>query len=255
VACAIAGFDAVLATDTAATADADARRWYALVGMQGLRLGRGDTASAAAGVDAFVSRWGAGSSLYLLDAVVLGAFRERADDVAAGDARSFGPDFATCSSPLRCWLLGMRLTRSGRWREGGALADRIMALVKNDGVESQDTLLATSLRAHAALAQGDTNRAVVAWQELLAAPRSTAAQEWDELLPMGAERLALAHVMLARGEPERALALLDVFDARSLGHAMFVGPSLDLRARAAAAAGDSRRAAAYRARLAQLEHE
>jgi Tfp pilus assembly protein PilF len=252
--CAVAGFDAILATDTAATADADARRWYALVGMQGLRLGRGDTAAAAAGVDAFVRRWGAGSSLYLLDAVLMGAFGERAAGVVAADARAFGPDFAGCSSPLRCWLLGLRLTRSGRWREGAALADRIMALPVTVR-EPQDSLLAGSLRAHTALARGDTAQAIAALRALLGAPRSGAAQEWDILLPMGAERLALAHLMVARGQPERAVALLDVFDSRALGHALFVAASLDLRARAAGGAGDGQRAAAYRTRLSQLQRE
>ena len=249
-ACAAAGFDAIIAGDTAATADADARRWPALVARQGMLLAQNRSAEAERLIDASIARWGAGASLYLFDAAVLGVFRSRADSVAAADAREYGMDYTRCEgSAYRCWLLGLRLTTERRHEAAFAVASRILAL-EGTASKADDTVRARSIQAHATLARGDTNAAVSQFVALLSVGRP--ASEWDFALSMAAERLALARVLLARGQQRRAIAVLDVFDSKSLVHAMYLATSLELRAQAADALGDLSLAATYRSRLSAL---
>ncbi len=76
---------------------------------------------------------------------------------------------------------------------------------------------------------------------------------WDPAAPRAVERLALARLRLARGDPAGALAAAGAFDAASpYIHLLFVPASLALRADAAAALGQHAAAARFRSRLAAL---
>ncbi|MBC7896317.1 MAG: serine/threonine protein kinase [Cytophagaceae bacterium] len=249
--CAAAGFAATLAVDTAATGEADSRRWTALVGWQSIQLARGAAADAEKAIDAFIKRWDAGSSLFLLDAWAVGAFTIRADSVARIDAVSAGADYSRCASVHRCWLLGLQLVRTGRADQVPVVASRLVD-VPEVKATPEDSLRAQSLRAHATLAQGDTNTAMSMMTALLSAPRSEPGMAWDETMPMAAERLSLARLLHARGEHRRAIAVLDVFDSRSLVHALYLAPSLELRVQASTALGDARLTEMYRSRLTAL---
>ena len=81
------------------------------------------------------------------------------------------------------------------------MARRIVSLPAR-AANAEDSLLAHSVRAHAMLAQGDPSGATVLMRDLLAAARTSVAQEWDEALSMAAERLTLAEVMVARRQFE-----------------------------------------------------
>jgi hypothetical protein len=252
--CAIAAFEALLALDTAATVDADARRWYALVGLQGLRLSRGDTAGADRAITDFLNRWKAGTSLYLFDAATLGSFREKAAAVAVEDAREYKSDFTACSTSLRCWLLGIYLTSVGRVGEGAAIAPRLFNPTGR-AATAEDSVLGRSLIGHTQLARGDTSAAVATFQRLLLSGRSISGLEWDLAMPLAAERLALARIMIARGQPDSAIAVLDVYDSRSVVHAGFAATSLHLRSQAAMQLRDDTRASTYRARWLALQQK
>ncbi|MFN8582259.1 MAG: serine/threonine-protein kinase [Gemmatimonadaceae bacterium] len=250
-ACAAAGFEATLIADTAGTAEADARRWYALVGLHGLELSRGDTAAAAKAIGAFIDRWGNGTSLYLFDAVALNAFNGQADSVAARDASQYGTRFERCPSYLRCWLLGLYLTKRGRSGEAAVIAQRLLA-PPGRAATGTDSLLTQSVRAHIALTSGDTASAIAQLRQLLERGRPMAGVDWDLALPTAIERLELARLLAALGQSAAAVAVSDVFDSRALIHSAFLARSLDLRARASEALSGAS-ATAYRARLRAMQ--
>ncbi len=192
-----------------------------------------------------------GASLFLLDQVAVGAFPQLGDSIARADSQAYGDDFAGCTVPYRCWLLGRHLVREGAVASAERAARHLLA--PSAGVPARgDSLMAGSLEAHLALQRGDTTLAVAQLRRLLASPRLPAEIEWDEALPMAAERMALSRVMLARREFREALGVLDVFDARSSVHLLYLPESLRLRAQAAEALGEAAQASALRARLAAL---
>ncbi|HEY0777353.1 MAG TPA: hypothetical protein VGD56_05235, partial [Gemmatirosa sp.] len=238
--CAEAAYGAVIASDAAADAGPD--RLTATFGLAGLLLARGRVAEAAAAIDASVARGDGGASWFLLASAVAPALASRAADMAAGDAARYGADDVRAPAERR-WTLGAWEAARGR-----PTVAATMAAVRS-GVPP---LLARSAAAWAALAAGDSVRAIARLDTLLALPQQSGAEiGWGIAEPRGAERLALARLLLARRQPERALAVLGVLDSpASQAFVMYLPASLALRAEAAAAENGG--AAPYRARLAAL---
>ena len=250
--CAEPAFRTLLERDTALTPEAEGRRWAALVGLVGVLLGRGDTDGVTALIDATLARWGFGSSLYLFSAPFNRAFVERALEVARGDAMSYGQDYRGSPFITRLWELGVLEAHAGR----ADVAEEVMRELERRASASgsaKDRVLARSAAIHVMLARGDTAGAFTALTSLVPARMSGDMLKWDEGTPLGLERLRLARMVHQRGEHRRAIEIANVFDsAWPMVYPLFIPASLELRAEAADALGESRLASQFRARLAVL---
>jgi tetratricopeptide (TPR) repeat protein len=252
-ACAEAGFAALLRVDTAATPEADGRRWSAVMGLHATLLARGDTAATVAMLDSVAERWGYGRSLFLFGAPFVHAFVDRAHAMALSDAELYGHDYRGVRFNTRLWELGLVEAVRGRTDVADAVARELEHRASEAG-SARDTRMATSVRAHAALARGDTARAVLLLESLLAAPVTMAIIDWDEAEPYGLERLTLARILTARGQHRRAIEIANVIDSSApIIYAAFVPASLVVRADAADAMHDSELATRFRDRLAALQ--
>ncbi|MEW5918920.1 MAG: hypothetical protein AB1762_21130, partial [Gemmatimonadota bacterium] len=249
--CAVPGLEAILAIDTGATPEAAGRRWASLIMLQGIRLTQGRAKDAEQLIGAYVAREHAGGSLFMFGNWATGAFQERADSVARHHAADFGTDFRGCDTAYLCWLNGVRLIRDGRGGDANALADRIMKLATPPSPE--DSVLSLSLRGHLTLARGDTLAAIRVFSDLLAAGRRGV--EFDEALALAAERVLLGRLLISKGQPQRAIDVLNVIDSKPIIHQLFLGESLELRAQAAAALQQEGTARVYRERLTALRRE
>ena len=252
--CAEAGFSALLRNDTAAVEPgAGDRRFFEILGLQNIQLARGRDADALARVDAHVARWGSGSSLYLLSAPFSVAFAGRAAETARADSARHGPAYAGLAFGNRLWELGLFEAKRGNLEAAAGVAAELEARAHRAELQ-RGRLLATSLRAHIALAHADTGRALQLFDALVPALAPGDLLRYDEAEPFGAERLELARLLVARGEYRRAIDIANVFDsAWPVVHTLYLRPSLRLRMDAAAALGDSRLEAQFRVRLEALE--
>lgn len=256
LACAVSGFRALLAVDTALTDAADARRFAAMMGLQASHLARGKPTEAAATIDAFVTRWGAGASLFLLDGAFHPELLERARAVARGDSAQYGATYATIPYARRLWELGLLRARTGGTDIAAAAAGELQrrATASDSGYVRS---LAASLEAFVALARStsraDSAAAEAQFRTLLSNVPRDEAYQWDELAPLGAERLTLAGLMHARGAHQEAIEVANVFDARwPLIYLQYLPASLDLRAQSAKSLGNSLLETHYRGRLTAL---
>ena len=131
-----------------------------------------------------------------------------------------------------------------------AAAAQVSADASDDPV---DRTRAAGLSAQLAAISGDTARAL----ELLEAnppmgPRDELLWDMDYALP--GERLLLAELLLAQGEYERAISVAAGFESRPVVYLLYMPKSLELRAKAAKAMGDSEREATFRRRLQAMVH-
>jgi hypothetical protein len=122
------------------------------------------------------------------------------------------------------------------------------------GVAS-DTPAFLSASGRLALGRRDTAGAIAA----LRAIRSVATPAdllWEYPAAYAEERVLLARLLLARGEPAAAIVVAEVLDhGWPVAFTAYVPASLTVRAQAARALGSSRDAAAYAARLASARRE
>jgi serine/threonine-protein kinase len=249
--CSEAAFTALLRNDTAATPEAAGRRYGALKGLQNILLAQGRTDEAAAQIDSAIARWRFGPSLYLLDAPVIDAFRERARGVAQSDSIAYGPAYARAPTN-RLWYLGVWEAHFGRPEIARAVARELRARASGGG-DQRHLLLASSVEAHATFASGDTASALAMLDALVPATAPGDVVRWQEPDALGAERLLLARLLVARGQFERAIGVANVFDAAWPSiHVLYLPASLELRAGAAAALGDRRLESQFRNRLVAL---
>jgi hypothetical protein len=109
--------------------------------------------------------------------------------------------------------------------------------------------------ARLSLLRGDSTRAITELQALKPTARRNdiAWQPWESL---GAERMMLAELLLARGNPRRAIDVATLIDApEPFAYLYWLRSSLQLRVRAADQLHDVRLAKSYRARLSQLDED
>jgi tetratricopeptide (TPR) repeat protein len=252
VTCPRGAYAAILATDTAAIDEADGRRFAALMGLVGLHHALGQPDSAIAAIDRFNARWGYGGSLLLRLSFVSDRYAERAAAVAREDSVKFGADYRRAGFNYRLWLLGAWAARNGKL-EAATGAARELNRRADSTRRPLDRWQAQSVLAHVALAKRDTATAFALLEPLLGLPIPGDELQWDESTSMADERLLVARLLLARNEPERAIAVANVFDSSQPAiFLMYQVPSLELRASAADAAGDNRRASRFRSRVATI---
>lgn len=246
--CARQAFTALLAGDTAATDVADGRRFSALLGLVSAQVAAGQTDSARAAITAFQARWGAGLSLFLLAAPVAPGLAEDARRVAAADSAAGGANYARIPYPVRLWELGIWAAHEGKPAITADLAARLTAAAATG--ERLDSLLAASLRAHAALARGDSAGARRQLAELVSRPLPVDLLAWHETASLGYDRLVLGRLLLAAGEPEAAFAVLQVLDSgQPIVFPLYQRASLETRLAAATALRETARARVLRSRL------
>jgi hypothetical protein len=242
----------LLQEDTARTDAADGRRFFALLGLVSMQVGRGNSAAAVESIEAFRNRWGYGRSLYLLAAPVVPELADSARAVASQDSAKGGADYAgLIGFPVRVWELGVWASVEGKAAVAAAVARNLAARLATGA--RVDTLLAQSMAAHASLAQGDSARAEAQFERLIAQASPVLELTWNEAASLGFDRLVLGRLLIARKEYDRALGVLDVHEsALPAIFPLYQKASLSARIQAAEALGRNALAAALRGRVAAL---
>lgn len=249
--CARAGFRALLAFDTAATGDAAGRRYASLTGLYGLLVSAGRDDEAVAVIDSALAR-GHGSLLTLVGAYVNDALAQQATGVAA-DMRS---QFATYSDWPRTeelWAVGIFEASQGNSGEAEIIAAELEARAAATGSD-RSRMMAQSVAAHVAQARGQTDEATRLFDALVPARVPAEALSWDEVAPLGADRLALARLLVDQREYSRANSVAFMFDSQApMIYPLYVRSSLELRIDAAKRMGESFLASRLTARLDALK--
>jgi serine/threonine-protein kinase len=212
--CALAAYGAVRTMDTlrigVTDTDVTARRQAAQIGELALLAAQGRYRDAMQAIDRAVARGEGGSSLLMFAAAADSAFAGSAMAVAAADAARFGADNARCSSAERCWILAAYHAQLGHVNEARGAANA--PLLKAD--TGLPPYYAMAARAHATLAAGDSAAARAQFRALLDRPFPPGALlTWNPVSGFGLERLVLARLYVAQGQPGQALALLATLDA------------------------------------------
>jgi len=250
--CARRAFTAVLEDDTVAGEWGDARRWSALIGLQGILLAQGRASEVTGRIDSAIARGLGGSSLYLIDAPLAPELQNRAMDVARRDKIQFGEHFVRCPYPNRLWALGLWADHAGATESVAAIGQELERRAQKSG-SAYERAGADAMRARVALAHGDTVGAIEQLMGVLSEAIPGDELPWDLTAARGSERLELAQLLMARGEFQRTLDVASVFDsAWPIGYMLYLPGSLRLRSEAAAKLGDAALAARYDHRLAAL---
>jgi len=244
-ACAEDGFRAVFESPEAAIT----HQWGAFLGLQGLLATEGRVTELRMLIDsAVVHGLGFATQLYLLDA--LAGAEVRADaSVEASRIASAKAD------TVRSFTLSL----AGAWAAQTKERVRVDAARRLLTARSQTTgdpwtmRLAGGLEGRLRLLQGDTASAI----EMLRAGLGRGRREslsWDLSESAAADRLLLAELLLARGEPAAAGAVAAMFDhpAPVAAFLPFLSSSLVLRRRAAVALGNQHEARRFEDRLMAL---
>jgi protein kinase-like protein len=242
-ACAASGFRVVAAAGSATPN----QRWAALLGLQGLLTATGhlDSVRALLGSEAAAELGGPVLYLAMGDAV-----EGAVDEPAAAVARKYGTDYPRMATPI-LWALGTWAAHRRAAGDLAAIAEVLRLRADSSGLRA-DSLLAAVMAAHASLAAGDSATAL----SRLSALNPTAPlgdlewQPWESLAP---ERLALANLLLARGEYARADEVAGLLQApQPIFYLTYFPAALAVRTRAAVALGRSQAAARLEARAAAL---
>jgi hypothetical protein len=250
--CAAPAFTALLAIDTINSSETQGRAFAALLGLVGILHAQGLPDTATAVIDRFVARWGFGGSLLVRQSFVSDKVAGRAHAIVREDSARFGADFRKVAFSSRLWLMGVWAARNGRV-DAAAGAARELSRRADSTRHPHDRRYAQSVLAHTAIARRDTAGAIALLTPLVGAPIPADDLYWDEAASMADERLLLARLFLARGDPAQALAIASVFDSSQPAvFLLYLVPSLELRARAADALGDGLLARRYRSRIAGL---
>ena len=246
--CAMSGFRAVLATRDAAAGTV----WAAALGLDGLVVATGRSAYAVRLLDSVRTAISVRAySFSVIDVYADSGFATMARGAEAFALAQFGPNYER-ASVRPSWAFGMWEAWKGNRVTLEAIAQRVTRQ-SVDAPTPVTTLAAASLNAHVALLRGDTAEAIRRLQSLpVVAPRDSLS--WEYFEPLAPDRLTLAALLLARGQPAEALAQASVFDhPQPVAFFAFIRPSLEIRARAAEQMGRAALAAGFRARLRALD--
>ncbi len=250
--CAMSAYEAVLAGDTLDKNYSAGRRWYSLVGIEGVLLARGKVSQAIARLDSSIAASGTGSSLYLMTGAIIPALRDKGARVAAEDALKYGRFYERCPWTQRLWQLGVLEAARGNRGATAAISRELADRARRSGLRD-DALFVRSMEARQAVSAGDTVRAMAMLDAIIREDAPSSSLLWDLIAPRGTDRLLLSQLLLVRGRYRRALDVASVFDASWPAVYLFYVPqSLEVRERAATALGDAALAASYRHRLAAL---
>jgi tetratricopeptide (TPR) repeat protein len=254
--CAKAAWNAILTYDTTPPPSQISYRWGALLGAQSVLLAEGryrDVEQLVEADTAFSATFR--NELYILDALA-GADSGIQSRAAAAAAQLRSPSWAarTDLTSTDLWYLGTWEAHLGRAAEARAIADTLAARAVRSA-DRADSLQARSVAARAALASGDSTRAVKLLQELVPTA-GRGALLWNPWESLGGERLLLAELRMARGEFAETISLTRNFDApASVPYVLYLPATLKLCLRSALALGDQVLARRVEARLAALGRE
>ena len=227
----------------------DVWQFAALVGMQSLLAATEQTEKLAAILDT-TSEYGTTPRLFSIVDALAGA---DVNEFAGSVAQALRDDLFDIND-FRLWFLGVWDAYRGPIEEARAIGDTLLARSAATG-DRRTTLVARSLSAHIALADGDTTRAIQMFEALTpTADRAALQHPWESL---GLERLMLARILLAAGRYEEALHAAASFDspgATNITNTLFLPASLEIRSRVADALGDASAAMTIERRLNALKH-
>jgi hypothetical protein len=236
-ACGLKGFQAVLTSSHVES------HWGALLGLQSLLAALGQVTALDSLLEKAQQAGLPGRGLYLLDGAAARGFERQASGVAHERGRNYGE----MPGP-NLWLLAEWEARFGTVEALDGIGEVLERRRASPGTRL-DSLFARIVAAHLARMRGDTARALT----LLAGLTPSAAQgdlTWQPWEALAGERLALGEMLLARGRPAEAEEVLAELDShRAVVYILYLPASLELRARAAEAAGRSDLAARHRQRL------
>ncbi|MFH1764898.1 MAG: hypothetical protein ABIF09_11965, partial [Gemmatimonadota bacterium] len=186
-------------------------------------------------------------TLYVYAMLAGGPFEEgaaRAEGLLRG---AFG-DIYTGVQPDWRWLMGGWLARTGDLDRLELLVND-MARTADEADDRQSRLYARALDAHLALARADTSKALSLLRGLSpTGPRDKIAFEAPESL--AAERLLLAEVLMAQGDPTGAIRIAALLDHTApVTYLLYLPRSLAVRIGAAEGIGSTDLAEEFRTRL------
>ena len=193
--------------------------------------------------------------LYIIDALAGIPVGEKTSEVVAFGKGRWGERYeglrARESLAWLLWMFGVWHAELGDEAIVEALHSALDSAVQANGTPSQQ-LYAAALGARLALLRADTAEAIRRYRTL--SPQVDGDELlWDLGLPMGAERLRLAELLLARGRHREAHDVASTFDHPGpVVYLIYLPRSLVIRHRAAVADGRREAAARYRARLIAL---
>jgi tetratricopeptide (TPR) repeat protein len=244
--CSEAALRALLGSDSM---PANYRRASLLI-LQSLLVAQGRHREASGLIDSAVARGLSGAEgLYVLDAVAGAPFEEQArtalDGLQGGTRTLEGP---------RLWFRGSWYAHTRDVPRLAAVVNELTERARRSA-DPQDRLLADAMTARLQLVRGDTAAATHRLLNLRAeAPRTYLT--WGLWQPLAAERLALAEVLLAGGDPVRAIDVASGFDHHEpIVYVVYWPASLALRYRAALRLGRASLAERYAAQLRGIGRE
>jgi hypothetical protein len=208
----------------------NAWQFAAWTGLHGLFASTGRTTELAALIDT-TSQYGTTPRLQSIISALGGA---DVHDLADSVANEMRKDIFALNE-WRLWFLGVWEAYRGRVDEARAIRDTLAARAARTGDRST-SLVARSMSAHVALADGDTTLALQRFINLTpTGSRELLQRPWESL---GLERLMLARLLLARGEYAEAQKVAATFDspgATNIINTVFLPASLEIRLHAAQA--------------------
>jgi tetratricopeptide (TPR) repeat protein len=242
--CAIEGHRAVLAHDTSTSG---AWRFAASLGLQSMLAATGHVNELRALLDTTSQYRNSLRPHYMIHALAGVPVHVQAE----AEAQRLRSDVSGASG-WELWFLGVWDAHRDRLDEARALRDTLASRsLGTDGRRA--SLIAGSLRAHVALAEGDTTRAMQLFDDLSpSAGRGSLYHPWESL---GLERLLQAKLFLARGQHSEAFREASTFDspgAANLILPVFLPASLQIRLEAARELGDQQVAERMELRLSAL---
>lgn len=223
-------------------------RWGALLGLQGILAAEGRTSELRVLVDsAVVLGLALANQLYIVDALAGLPVEAEAGQVVA-DLPAAPADQTPA---FVWWLAGVWRGRAGDMAGLDGMRQALAGRARSTD-DPRTERLVESLDARLLLLQGDSAAAVGRLRRLLETARQSDL-DWGISQSLAPDRLLLAQLLLARGEPGEAIAVAAVFDHPVPAVFLpFVPASLELRRRAAVAMGQEHQARGYIDRLAAL---
>lgn len=242
--CALAGYRAILANHTSMSGP---WRYAASVGLQSMLSATGRVEELTTFLDTASTYGEYLRPHYVVDA--LAGLPVEPEACAEAERLRIGMEDR---GDADLWYLGVWDAHRDRPDE----ARRILGIMSERAahtLERRAILVAASLRAHVALADGDTARAIRQLESLSPnVRRGSLYYAWESL---GLERLVLAQLYLARGRYEEAYrqaSALDSPGAANLIYPVFLPQSLEIRLEAARALGDQRAVVGLQSRIRDL---
>jgi len=250
--CARAGWRALLDHETATDAEAYNRRFNAALGLQSLLVAEMRYQELRQVLENHIPYADLLRSLYILNAVAGPGLQVRAEEAAERFREYYRSEYVSGASlALFLWFLGVWEAHRNEPAAARAIADSVSALARKSGARV-DKLLAKSLEARAALASGDSTRAIEILRGLV--PTKRRRDPWYPYESLGGERLVLAELLYARSDYAEVLRVASSLDApaRPPADLMYLPTSLQIRLKAAEAVDNRTLAERYRTRLAAL---